>query len=149
MAILTIIKAIKQVHEKDVVLVKIGSFYHIYGKDSYIISYLFGYKLKKTEGYLYTCGFPLNSISKVIAKLEEKKINYIILDRRNNYEVDEESNNKNLNTYDKIYEKAKRYVNLKKRIDNLYEAIMEDIEQEEIKEKIKYIEEIVYEGRKI
>ena len=46
MATTTIIKTIKEVHPKDLVLVKIGSFYHIYGKDAYIISYLFGYKLK-------------------------------------------------------------------------------------------------------
>ena len=96
------IKAIKQVHSKSVVLVKIGSFYHAYGKDSYILSYMFGYKLKKFEKDYTTCGFPLDSISKVIAKLEEKKINYVILDRRNNYEEDEKSDNGNLNTYDNV-----------------------------------------------
>lgn len=47
MAISTMIKAIKQVHAKSVVLIKIGSFYHAYGRDSYILSYIFGYKLKK------------------------------------------------------------------------------------------------------
>ena len=147
MAISTMIKAIKQVHSKSVVLVKIGSFYHAYGKDSYILSYMFGYKLKKFEKDYTTCGFPLDSISKVMAKLEEKKINYVILDRRNNYEEDEKSDNGNLNTYDKIYENARIYVNLKRRIDQIYEDLMEDIESDSIKGKIIEIEEIINERR--
>ncbi len=46
MAMLTMVKAIEQIHPKDVVLFKIGSFYHAYSKDSYILSYLFEYKIK-------------------------------------------------------------------------------------------------------
>ena len=40
------------------------------------------------------------------------KINYINVDRRNNYEVDEKSDNKNLNKYDEIFEKAKQYIKI-------------------------------------
>lgn len=36
---------------------------------------------------------------KVVSTLEEKKINYLIIDPRNNYDVDEKSDNRNLNTY--------------------------------------------------
>ena len=78
----------------------------MYGKDAYIISYIFDYKLKKVEE-VYMCGFPQDSYNKVIAKLEEKKINYMILVRRNNYEIDEFCDNKNLNTYTTYFEKAK------------------------------------------
>lgn len=149
MAISTIIKTIKEIHPKDLILVKIGSFYHIYGKDAYIISYLFGYKLKTFEKKYVTCGFPINCISRIMARLEEKKINYITLDRRNNYEKDEQLDNRNLNQYDLFYEKAKKYVNLKIRIDNIYQILTEDLENEDVKEKIIKVEEIVYEGRKI
>ena len=38
MGIINIIKVVKQVHKEDVVLVKIGKFYQVYGKDAYIIS---------------------------------------------------------------------------------------------------------------
>ena len=65
------------------------------------------------------CGFPQDSYNKVIAKLEEKKINYMILDRRNNYEIDEICDNKNLNTYTTYFEKARKYINLKIRIENI------------------------------
>ena len=52
---------------------------------------------------IQTCGFPKNAIPKVMSKLEQKKINFIIVDTRNNYEVDEENDNKNLNTYSETF----------------------------------------------
>ena len=59
---------------------------------------------------IVSCGFPIESINKIMAKLENKKINYLIVDRRNNYDVDEFYDNKNLNTYNQTYEKAKQYI---------------------------------------
>ena len=142
------IRTIKQVHQHDIVLLKIGKFYHVYGKDSYIISYLFGYKLKEIEG-ITMCGFPISSINRVTAKLEEKKINYIIIDRRNNYEVDETLDNKNLNHYLKYFEKAKKYINYKIRIDNINNYMLENIDNEDFKNIIRQMEEIINERRKI
>lgn len=54
MGILNIVKTVKEIHKKDIVFVKIGKFYQVYGKDAYIISYLFDYKLKKVEEVLIT-----------------------------------------------------------------------------------------------
>ena len=59
------------------------------------------------EGQAKECGFPEVAINKVKAKLEEKKINYAIYDRRSNYEEEENCDFKNLNTYNKYSEKAK------------------------------------------
>ena len=70
------IKVIKQIHTEDIVLLKVGSFYHSYGKDAYIISYLFNYQLKRLENNYSTCGFPISTINKVQSVLEEKNINY-------------------------------------------------------------------------
>ena len=143
MAIITMIKSIKQIHPKEVMLVKMGDFYHAYGKDSYILSYLMGYKLSTIEENCSTCGFPQKSLPKIQAKLENKKINYIVLDKRNNYDVDERSDNKNLNTYDDEFVKAHKYINLKKRIDNIYVNLLQDINKEETKGKIFEIEKIM------
>ena len=143
MAMLTMVKAIEQVHPKDVVLFKIGSFYHAYSKDSYILSYLFEYKIKKVENNYSTSGFPSSSLSKVLAKLEEKKINYVLVDKRNNYEEDEKSDNKNLNQYDEIFDKAHKYVILKNRIDNIYQEMINSIDKEDIREKIIKVEEVI------
>ncbi len=149
MAVSTMIKAIKQVHCYDLVMVKIGSFYHAYGKDSYILSYLFGYKLKKFEKEYSTCGFPADSISKITSKLENKKINYVLLDRRNEYDKIAENSNGNLNKYQEYFEKANKYVNMKKRIDNIYKILIENIDAENAREKICEIEETIYEKGKI
>ena len=41
------IKTIKEVHQLSVCMYRIGSFYHTQGKDAYIMSYMFGYKIKE------------------------------------------------------------------------------------------------------
>ena len=79
--------------------------------------------------------------------MEENKINYLLIDRRNNYDVDEKSDNKNLNKYDIFFENAKKYINLKNRIDNIYDYLISNMENE--KELIKQIENLINERRKI
>ena len=65
MSIINIVKNIKQVHPEHIILIKIGKFYYSYRKDAYIISYIFGYKLKNIE----VCAFPVFILNKIMAKL--------------------------------------------------------------------------------
>lgn len=146
MAVITIIKTVKGIHPYNVVLVKVGKFYNAYGRDSYIISYLFGYKLKEVDG-ISVCGFPVEAINKIMAKLENKKVNYMLLDRRNNYDVDEIVDNKNLNTYKQTYEKAREYINSKKRVNNIYSYLLKNLNNKNL---IAQMEKIIEnEGRKV
>lgn len=92
---------------------KVGSFVQAFGKDAYIISYILWYNVSNTNEDIPTCGFPKRAIPKVTANLERKKINYIIIDTRNNYDVDEKSDNKNLNIYEDIVEKSYNYIRTK------------------------------------
>ena len=119
------IRSIKEIHKYDLCLFKVGAFYHAYGRDSYILAYLFDYKLKDTslEKGWKECGFPITNVSKIMARLEEKKINYILIDRRNNYDVDGKMDFGNLNRYQATYEKSNKYVNYKKRIANTTQDI--------------------------
>ncbi len=78
-------KRIKEVHPNYILLFKSGEFYKAFGKDAYILSNLFGYKIKTVKDNVATCGFPLSSIYKVRARIEEKSINYMLIDSRNNY----------------------------------------------------------------
>lgn len=142
------VKNIKEIHKEDVCLFKIGSFYHTFQRDAYIISYLFGYKLKK-NGNNAECGFPQNIILKVESKLENNKINYILIDRRNNYDVDEKEDFKNNNKYLECYQNANKYINLKFRIENISNYLMENIENNSTRQIINKVEEIIDEGRKI
>lgn len=148
MGIINMIKTIKQIHQYDIILIKIGEFYHVYGKDSYIISYLLRYRIKEIEG-ISMCGFPNSSINKVVARLEEHKINYLKVNRKNNYEVDEISDNKNLNNYIKYFEKAKKFVNNKKRIDDIYNFMIKNIDKEDFKNTIQKMEDVINERRKV
>ena len=111
MGVVRIVKSIKQVHPSCVVMVKIGSFYSVYGKDAYIFSYIFNYKIIEKEN-VPICSFPMLSISKIENILEKKKINYIAVDKRTNYEVEQKVINKQENNYDKIFEKAQKNIKI-------------------------------------
>ena len=149
MSIINIVKNIKQVHPEHIILIKIGKFYYSYSKDAYIISYIFGYKLKNIEENIKVCAFPVFILNKIMAKLEENKINYIIIDRRNNYEVDEKSDNGNLNKYNLYLEKSKKYINQKNKIEEIYNYLISNIENDTNNELIKKIERQINERRKI
>ena len=95
------------------------------------------------EDNCWSCGFPTKSLSKVEATLENKKVNYILVDRRNNYDVDDFSDNKNLNTYDEQFEKANKYIKSKNRIDAIYLELMKNINAKDIKNKIYQIETVL------
>lgn len=150
MSVLTMVKNIKEIHPEYILFFKIGSFCNVYGKDAYILSYLFDYKIKNEKENVKVTGFPKNAMAKVMAKLEREKINYMIIDTRNNYDVDEKVDNKNLNRYVEVSEKSYEYVKLKVRINNIYDMLIENIDKkDEIREKIRKIEEIIYESRKV
>lgn len=108
-----VVRTIKEIRPDTICFFKVGTFYYCYNIDSCIISYLLGYQVKNIEKQEKECGFSDLAKNKVKAKLEEKKINYAIYDRRSNYEEEENCDFKNLNTYNKYSEKAKEYVNYK------------------------------------
>ncbi len=145
MSVLTIIKEVKEIHPEVVVLVKIGKFYNVYLKDAYIISYLFGYKLRDMEKDVKSAGFPEVSLKRVIATLENKKIDYMILDRRNNYDADGKFENGNLNKYNEIYNKAKKHFNILARIENISNYLHNNMNKKETLNILKRMEQIIYE----
>lgn len=147
MSTIDMIRTMKQVHPDRVILTKIGKFFHAYGKDAYIISYLFNYQLKRVETNINTTGFPEAALNKVLANLEDKKISYMLVDRGANYEVYEENNFKQANTYFDIYQTAHKYQIQKSKADEIYEYLISNINAEGIREKMNKIEEILYEGR--
>lgn len=141
------IKIFKEIHPESIILIKMGTFYHAYGRDSYILSYLFNYQVKKVQCNYSTCGFPSSGLNKVLSKLEELEVSYIIINKSENYEVVEEEDFKSKNKYNEMYNKAYNYVSKKNRIDSIYQFLIESIAEEKVKEKIVRIEEIIYETR--
>ncbi len=145
MSIENMVQTIKQIHKEDVVLIKVGSFYHGYGKDSYILSYLFGYKRKTIGNNIGDTGFPSTALNKVKYTLEKNKVNYITIDRAHNYEVEDKVEFKGENQYQTIYGKSHKYIGTTTRINAITQYLIENIEQETIKQKIERIEQIIYE----
>lgn len=144
MSTTNMIRTMKEVHPTKILLVKIGKFYHAYGKDSYILAFLFNYQIKKIETNVNTVGFPEMALNKVLKTLEDKNIDYIVLEKASNYEVISEEEFKDKNQYSELYNKAHRYIVRKNKIDAIYEHLISNISDETIKEKINNIEEILY-----
>ncbi|HBC84742.1 MAG TPA: hypothetical protein DCZ30_04885 [Clostridiales bacterium] len=138
------IKVIKEVHPDRVVMCKIGPFMHCYGRDAVIMSYLFDYSLKKIDNN-YNCGFPNGALNKIMGTLEGKKISYMVVNRADNFAVENEEDLKENNQYQEIYSKAHKYVSKKNRINEIYNYLIENIGTNNIKGKISQIEEILYE----
>ena len=88
------IEEIKTINPKSICLYKDGTFYHVYGRDAVIMSCLFNYSIKEIGENHKECGFPIGALSKVVAKLQNLEINYLLIDRRNNYDVDEKEDYK-------------------------------------------------------
>ena len=150
MSIMNMVKNIKEIHPKSLLLFKVGAFCEGYGKDSYIISYLFNYQVRQNgKNNISKVGFSKKAIPSVISKLEEQKIDYLLIDVRNNYYVDEKFDNRNLNKYDTVFEKAYLYVRKQREIRKINEKLMEQIDSADFKEKVGRIEEILNEGRKV
>ena len=49
MSVINMVENIKKVHPSVIIFYEIGTFYYTYGKDAYIISYMFDYKLRKVN----------------------------------------------------------------------------------------------------
>lgn len=112
----------------NVVIRKNGGFYSVYGKDCYILYYLFNYKIIDDR-----VGFPISSYNKVINSLNDNHISYSVT--INNIEV----NYKKKNNYDKFYELGKKKYDLNYRITTILEKI-NSLNEKEIDELLNLIE---------
>lgn len=150
MGITTMVKNIKEIHPKTLLLFKVGAFCESFGRDSYIISYLFNYQVnQKGKEKIANAGFSRKAIPRVLSKLEEQKIDYMLIDVRNNYYVDEKFENRNLNNYDAVFEKSHKYIKKQRKLKEISKKIEEQMELPDFKEKLKRIEEILYETGKV
>lgn len=116
-----------------ILLRKSGDFYHVFDNDALIIKYLFNYKVVKNQA-----GFPLNSFNKVINTLEEKSINYVVMDGS-------DENNKsfrNRNKYKKILQLAINHDKTVQKIDTLM-AKLESLSYQQLEEVVEVVNDLV------
>ena len=100
-----------------------GKFYDVYGYDALIFNLLFDFKiLKKETSKVKTikCGFPDNSLARIVNKLDEKKISYQIMSRDKDPVV---KDYKKINNYLKYKDDALKKNDIEVRLDLLLEKI--------------------------
>lgn len=119
---------------KSIVLIKVGMFYITFNEDAEILKRIFQYKVENGK-----LGFPLSSLSKVVSSLDEKGINYYIIDGDEVTFKDFE-----INHYDEIYKLNKKLEykdSLKKILFDRIEFLLD--ENEDNYDKIrKFLEEL-------
>ena len=103
------------------------------------MSYIFQYKLKTLISYDTTCGFPTCSINRIKSILESRSVNYLIVDKKHNYEEIEKMNYKKKNKYNEILPKANEYIDRINRIDKIHKYLNNN------PDKIQIVEEVLYE----
>ena len=109
-------------------------FYEVYDDDAVILNYLLGYKNIKGR-----VGFPINAFSKVINILEDKKINYKIID-----EQEEVKDFKNLNQYLNILAKASDKIEVNNKINKILDKL-KTFDEGTLYEILEKVESIIYE----
>ena len=142
-------KRLKDVHPNFLILYKSGTFYKTFGKDAYIIGAMFDYNVHIVNQNIPTCGFPMSAEKRVRAKLEENKINYKIVDPRNEYSVDVSEDYKNLNEYENELKKDFTLIKYKKIINRITEELTMNMNKPDFKDIIRKIEDILDETGKI
>ncbi len=76
---------IKCLHQDEVVLFKVGSFYVTFSKDAIVLNYLFSYQINNGK-----LGFPISAFEKVCTNLKEKNISFYIFEEEDkNYRSDD------------------------------------------------------------
>ena len=110
---------------------KSGTFYNVLDDDCYILYYLLGYDIKN-----YTVGFPKSALNKVINKLDECKINYLVIGENlgNNF--------RNLNKYNKILKSGKEKYNKEINYQNIINKLYK-VSEDKLDKILKTIEEIL------
>ena len=76
--------------------------------------------------------------------LEKNKINYLVVDKRSNYEVEHRTINNQENRYDSVFEVANNYGAIALRVQNVYNELMKRSKEPNFNEKLKKIEMELY-----
>lgn len=67
-------------YKKYIILFKCGNFYIALNDDAIVMNNVFKYKIIESANFIKS-GFPISSLSKALSILDEKQINYVIVDK--------------------------------------------------------------------
>jgi len=127
---------LKEEYQDYVILFKVGSFYISFNNDALVMNKIFNYKTLEVGNFI-KCGFPLNSLNKVLDVLENKEINYLIFS-----ETIVDKKKYKTNNY-KNYLVSKNVRSIIKRINEINEILKNNINNSKINNVIDEIEEVL------
>ena len=114
MKVMDIYNLYKEKYKSSVILIKEGIFYRTYNDDSVIMNYIFGYKL--VDNYV---GFSNNSYNKVLDKLREIGIGFVVIDKDSVLLV----NDGDIEVYDMYLKLGNKVLDRKNKEDELVNKI--------------------------
>jgi len=132
----------KKKYNNYIILSKIGNFYNIFGDDAQIIYLLTGYKINYDKNIIKV-GFPVVSLEKVLKKLHEEKINYIVLEKIDgviNIKIKKRFND---NMYAYFADKCLQCYEYKLHIESIYNKLNSKIYDHNIKKVLEQIDRLL------
>ena len=126
-------------YSKYIVIIKKGNFFISFDNDALILSNIFNYKIIQSNNN-FKVGFPVNSLSKIIMKLESLKLNYIVVDK----DIIEKNKFKD-NTYDEYLNNIMNNRIYLNRINEINKKLSKNINNPNIKDIIFNIEKLLCE----
>lgn len=127
----------KEIYKDYIILIKCGSFYLSLNDDAIVMNRLFNYKIKETTN-LIKVGFPITSLSKIEKALENKHINYLIVNDDNIQKYKYKNN-----SYSKYSFRLDNYDIFVNRINKIYEVLKANLGNSNLKTVLNEIEELL------
>lgn len=124
----------KSTYKEYLIIIKSGNFYLCLNEDALILHQLFKYKIVESTNFIKV-GFPLLNVTKITKGLDDKKINYIVVDEK----IIEKQKYKD-NNYSKyllIYDTYQIYIN---RINKINEILKKNLCNKNIAKILNNIE---------
>lgn len=128
---------LKITYKNYLIILKAGVFYICINDDAFILNKLFSYKIKEFNNYK-RIGFPINSLNKVLKRLERLNINYIVYDNKIITKV-----SFNNNSYNKYRIDINTYNSYLRRIKNINNVLVDRINSNNLKDILGKIENIL------
>lgn len=114
----------KRDFKEYVIIIKSGSFYTCLNDDAIVMNNIFNYKINESTNFV-KIGFPINSLNKVLNKLDNLSINYLVIDK----DIINKQKNKQNNYFKFI---AKNYNIYLHRINHICDVLKNNLSNENI-----------------
>lgn len=107
MGALDTVRTMRRFYPNNVIFVKVRKVYRVFDNDVYILSYIFNYKVKTEENNINVSDFSEAALNKIVTKLNDMKINYLIIDMHAGNDIFKRADFKEKNKYQNFASKFK------------------------------------------